>query len=239
MYSKNPLSRRNFLILAGAAGAGLAQGCSKSASKPESVRPVEYAGAAIELLERQHGVTRRALAVMSKIKDGINAQTDIQPETVRGAVEIVGSFMIDCHQLMEEKFVFPVFAASPNTSELIAVLRQQHAAAFRLIEILKPLSANFSPKDRENQRKTANMLHLLARMSQAHASWEDTALFPLLHSVVPATSYDRLSSDLQGAETEFLGQNGFDETLQTIARYENSLGIGNLASFTPQPEDLS
>jgi hemerythrin-like domain-containing protein len=239
MYSKNLLSRRNFLVLAGAAGAGLVQGCSKSKSGAESVRPVEYAGSAIEILERQHGLTRRALAVMTKIKNGINAQTDIQPEIIGGAVEVVSSFMINCHQLMEEKFVYPLFGPSQKTAELIAVLRQQHAAAFKMTELLKPLCAGFSPKDQESRRKTANMLHLLARMSQAHASWEDTALFPLLHSVIPAKSYDQLTSELQAAETEFLGRNGFEDTLQKVARYENSLGIGNLASFTPHPEDLS
>ena len=239
MYSKNLLSRRNFLILAGAAGAGLAEGCSKSGSAPETVRSVDYPGSAIELLERQHGVTRRALAVMNKIKDAINAQMDIPPETIGGVVEIVTSFMINCHQLMEEKFVFPAFGPSPKTADLIAVLRQQHAATLKLTDILKPLCANFSPKDQEVRRKTANMLHLMARMSQAHASWEDTALYPLLHSVIPAKAYEQLTFDLQGAETQFLGQRGFDETLQKIAGYEKSLGIGDLASFTPKPEELS
>ena len=240
MFSKNTLSRRNFLILAGAAGAGLVEGCSKSSRPVESVETMEYAATPIEILERQHGVNRRTMAVMEKIKDGINAQMDIAPEIIAGAVEIVGSFMINCHQLMEEKFVYPVFGPLPKTTGLISVLREQHAATLRITELLKPLCANFSQKDEETRRKTANMLHMMARMSQAHASWEDTALFPLLRTPsVTAKAHDQLTSELQRAETDFLGRNGFDETIQKIANFENSLGIGNLASFTPRPEDLS
>ena len=85
----------------------------------------------------QHGVNRRALAVMDKIKDGIDAQMDIPPEITGGAIAIIAAFMIDCHQLMEEKFVFPVFGASQKTADLIAVLREQHAAASKLTDILE------------------------------------------------------------------------------------------------------
>lgn len=234
MHSKNLLSRRNFFILAGAAGAGLMEGCSKS-PRPH----VEYSATAIEILERQHGLNRRALAILRKIKNGINAQMDISPEVAGGAVEIIRTFMIDAHQAMEEKYVFPVLGASQKTADLIAVLRGQHAAASQLTGILKPLCADFSQNDPANRRKAANMIHLLTYMSNAHESWEDTALFPRLRVDISEKSYDGLTSQLEAAETQFFGPSGFQETIQKIATLEQSLGIGNLASFTPQPEDLS
>lgn len=233
MFSKDLLSRRNFFALAGATGAGLLEGCSKSG------RPIEYTATAIEALEAHHGVTRRALAIMDKIKLGIDAQMDISPEIAGGAVSIIAAFMINCHQLLEEKFIYPVFVSSQKTAALIAVLREQHAAACKLTDILKPLCANFSQNDQESRRKMVNMIHLLTRMSLAHESWEDTALFPLLRVAVPGKSYDRLSSEFEQAQTQFLGRDGLNETIQKIASYENSLGMGDLASFTPKPEDLS
>ncbi|MDA8305629.1 MAG: hemerythrin domain-containing protein [Deltaproteobacteria bacterium] len=233
MFSKNLLSRRNFLVLAGASGAGLLEGCSKSR------RPVETTYTAIEILERQHGINRRALAILDTIKNEINAQMDISPEIAGGAVGVIETFMIKCHQLMEEKFVFPAFAGTQKTADLIAVLRKQHDAASKLTGILKPLCVNFSQNDEEKRRETVKMIHLLTRMSQAHESWEDTTLFPLLRVVDPGKSYARLSSEVQAAETNLIGRDGLDETLQKIASYENGLGIGNLASFTPTPEDLS
>lgn len=234
MFSKDLLSRRNFFVLAGATGVGLLAGCSKSVP-PRAAATFT----AIEALERQHGLTRRALAVMDKIRHGIDAQMDISPETAGGAVAIISDFMINCHQLMEEKFIFPVFAATKNTADLIAVLRQQHGAAFKLTDILKPLCAGLSQKDQENRRKTVNMIHLLTRMTLAHESWEDTALFPLLRVAVPGKSYEELSYEFEQAENQFLGQGGINRTLEKIAGFETILGMGNLGSFTPRPQDLS
>jgi len=52
-------------------------------------------------------------------------------------------------------------------------------------------------------------------------------------------AYTELSSGLQRIDAEFLGQNGFDETIRKLTDYENILGIGDLASFTPNAEELS
>ncbi len=233
MYSKEVLSRRKFFILAGASGAGLLEGCSRSA------KPAGSTYTAIETLGRQHAVTRRALAVMEKIKNSLNAQMVRSPEIAGGAVAIISEFMINYHQLMEEKYIFPAFASSQKTADLIATLRRQHGAAYRLTEILKPLCADLSKKDQENRRKAVNMIHLLTRMSLAHESWEDTALLPLLRVVAPGKAYEQLGYTLESAETQFLGPGGIEPTIQKIAGFENSLGIGNLDSFTPRPEDFS
>jgi hypothetical protein len=76
-------------------------------------------------------------------------------------------------------------------------------------------------------------------MYRAHADREDTALFPLLRGIMPPKAYADLSSACQKAESEFLGQNGFEETIRKLTDYENLLGIGDLATFTPRGEELS
>ncbi len=232
MFSKDFLSRRKFFVLAGATGASLLEGCSRSSRQTTS------ACTAIEALELQHGVTRRVLAVMENIKNGLNAQRDIAPEIAAGALGIVSDFMINCHQLMEEKFIFPVFASYTKTAELIGVLRQQHAVAYKLTDILKPLCLDIAKKDQENRRKAVNMIHLLTRMSFAHESWEDTALFPLLRVVAPGSAYEDLGSQFAREQNQFLGRDGIEPTLQKIARFEANLGIGNLDAFTPKAQDF-
>jgi hypothetical protein len=119
------------------------------------------------------------------------------------------------------------------------VLREQHAAAYKLTDILKPLCADISQKAQENRRKAVNMIHLLTRMSFAHESWEDTALFPLLSVVAPGKAYEELGLQFAREQNQFLGRDGIEQTIQKIAQYEGSLGIANLALFTPRPEDLS
>ena len=67
MFSKNPLSRRSFMALTGATGAGVLAGCSKPGQPPGD------AETAIEILARQHGVIYRAVAILEEIKGGMDA----------------------------------------------------------------------------------------------------------------------------------------------------------------------
>lgn len=233
MIPKNPLSRRNFMSLAGATGAVVMAGCSKpDQPKTDIITPVE-------ILARHHGAIYRAVAVLEEIRGGMNARMDLPPEMIGGTVEIIRTFVMDIHQQMEEKYIFPVFDAQGKMSGLVGVLREQHAAGARLIEILRGLCDGFSAKDLEKRRTMASAIHLLSRMCRAHAEWEDTALFPLLRSIVPPKSFAELSSVLYRTESELLGQNGFDEIIRKLNGYENILGIGDLASYTPRAEDLS
>jgi hypothetical protein len=56
---------------------------------------------------------------------------------------------------------------------------------------------------------------------------------------MPPKAYAELSTAFEKAEMEFLGQNGFDDTIRKLTEYENILGIGDLAAFTPHAEELN
>jgi hemerythrin-like domain-containing protein len=232
MFYKNQLSRRSFIALAGATGAGVLAGCSKPDKPPEDPTT------AIEILARQHGVICRAVAILEEIKGGMDAWMDLPPEVIGGTVEMVHLFVIAHHQQLEEKHVYPVFDVDKKVSGLVGVLREQHTAASQLIEILRGLCRGFSVKDLEKRRAMASAIHMFCRMYRAHAAREDTALFTLLRPMMTPKAYAELSSGILRAEAEFLGQNGFDETIRKLTDYENILGIGDLASFTPNPEEL-
>jgi len=198
------------------------------------------AGTAIEILARQHGVLRRAAAILEEIRGGMDARMDLPPEIIPGTVEIVRLFIVGHHQQMEESRIYSVFDAANNKmSGLTGVLREQHAAAARLTEILKGLCSGFSARDLEKRRTMGSTIHLFCRMYRAHVDREDTVLFPLLRRLMVPKAYAELSATFVKAEAEFLGQNGFDETIRKLTEYENILGIGDLSSFTPHAEELS
>jgi hemerythrin-like domain-containing protein len=233
MCFEKPLSRRGFIALAGVTGAGVLAACSQSAQSGDD------AGTAIEILARQHGVLYRAAAILEEIRGGMDARMDLPPEIIAGTVEIVRLFIVGHHQKLEEDRVYSVFTAANKMSGLIGVLREQHAAGSRLAEILKGLCAGFSARDLEKRRTMGSTIHLFCRMYRAHAYREDTGLFPHLRRSMPPKAYAELSAAFQKAEMEFLGQNGFDETIRKLTEYENILGIGDLASFTPHAEELN
>jgi len=233
MFFEKSLSRRGFIALAGAASAGVLAACSQSGQSRGD------AGTAIEILARQHGVLYRAVAILEEIRGGMDARMDLPPEIIAGTVEIVRLFIVKHHQQMEESRVYSVFDAANKMSGLIGVLREQHAAGAQLTEILKGLCPGFSARDLEKRRTMGSTIHQFCRMSRAHADREDTALFPLVRRLMPPKAYAELSMAFVKAEMEFLGQNGFDDTIRKLTEYENILGIGDLSSFTPHAEELS
>jgi hemerythrin-like domain-containing protein len=233
MFSKKPLSRRSFIALAGATGAGVLAGCSKPNQSDGDAETT------IEIVARQHGVLCRAVAILEEIRGGMDARMDLPPEIIGGTVEIVRRFIVDHHQQMEEKFIYPVFDAAGKMSALVGVLREQHAAGSQLVGILRGLYAEFSARDLEKRRTMESAIHQFSRMYRAHVEREDTALFPMLRRIMPAKAYVELSSAFRKAESDFIGQNGFEETIRKLTDYENILGIGDLATFTPRADELS
>jgi len=233
MSLEKSISRRSFMALAGVSGAGVLAACSQSSQSREDN------DTAIEILARQHGVLRRALAILEEIRGGMDARMDLPPEIVYGTVEIVRLFVVEHHQKLEESRIYSLFDSANKMSGLTRVLREQHAASSRLTEILKGLCSGFSAKDLEKRRTMGSAIHQFCRMNQAHVDREDTMLFPLLRRSMPPKAYDELNVALLKSETEFLGQNGYEETIRKLAGYENMLGIGDLSSFTPHAEELS
>lgn len=233
MSFEKSLTRRRFMLLAGSTGAGALAACSKYRESRANSDTV------IEVLAREHGVLYRSIAILEELRGGMDARMDLPPEIIGGTVEMVRLFMVAHHQQVEEKYIYPLFASASKLSGLIGVLREQHAASSRMTEILKGLSTGFSAKDLERRRTMESTIHQFCRMYRAHANWEDTMLFPVLRSMMPEKAYTELSTAVSKAQTEFLGRDGFSETILKLNGYENILGIGDIASFTPHLDELN
>ncbi len=231
MFFHNPISRRKFISLAGAAGAGLAAGGCSGGNRPE-------AGTAIELLGEQHGILRRAISILEEIKGGMDARMDLPPDIIVGTVEVVRRIVVDHHQKMEDKYIYPVLDSAKKMGGLVGVLREQHEAGAQMTEILGKLAADFSEKDLEKRRTMQNAIHRFSRMYRAHADREETLLFPALRQVVAPRALAKLNDAFSRDDLQLFGQNGFDEAVQKLAGLENALGIGDLAGFTPRMDEL-
>jgi hemerythrin-like domain-containing protein len=231
MNSIKPISRRGFLVLA---GAGIVAGCSSG-----PVTPQGEASTAIEILDRQHGLLERAIAILEEIRGGMDARMDLPPEIITETAGIIRRSGVDYHQKMEDKYIFPALDAAKKMGGLIGVLREQHEAGARLIEVIKGLSVGFSAKDLEKRRTMSSAIHHFSRMYRAHTDREETLIFPLVRQVTAPKAFTEMNAAFQKAEKELQGQDRFEETIQKISGYENTLGIGDLAAFTPRVDELS
>jgi hemerythrin-like domain-containing protein len=216
-------SRRN-LLFAGATAA-LAVTCKRGKSEEheeEEVTPSED-------LMREHGVLRRILYVYDEARDRLAAGGDIPLDALGNAAALMQRFVHDYHEKMEEQHVFPVFEHAQRLAKLTAVLRIQHTQGRALTAEVQKLVAG-----RVDEASRGQLVAALRRFTHtyaAHASREDTELFPELRGLVGADGYHELGEQLEEAEHETLGEDGFAGAVTAISAIERAFGVADLATL--------
>jgi hemerythrin-like domain-containing protein len=231
-------SRRIFLVAAGAVGAGaLLAACASAAAAPGKApgqKEAEEEVSPVEDLMREHGVLRRVLLVYEDVAGRAERQEPFPLEVLTSAAGIVRRFVEDYHEKLEEDFVFPRFERANKMVDLVTVLRQQHQAGRRVTDAIQGLSTPAAAQSTEGRPKLVTALRAFIRMYRPHSAREDTVLFPELRALVGAKEYDALGDKFEDKERALFGPKGFEGVVAEVAQLEKTLGIHDLASFTPQ-----
>jgi len=91
-----------------------------------------------------------------------------------------------------------------------------------------------SLKDSQSAGRLRDLLQHFVRMYEPHEAREDTVLFPALRSVVSKHEFAALGEDFEKKEHQLFGEEGFEKMVDRVATIEKSLGIYDLAQFTPK-----
>ena len=225
--------------LGGAAGAE--PGPPGKPAKPaghEPAKPAEGDDADIgpgEDLMREHGVLRRVLLVYGETCRALEAGTSVDVGAIQRCAKLIRGFVEDYHERQEEQFVFPRFERAGKLVELVRVLRAQHLAGRKTTDQVVGLATASTLADPARRRELRDRLLAFVRMYEPHAAREDTVLFPALHELVSPHEYDALCEDFERREHQLFGGDGFERAVAEVDAIERSLGIEDLARFTPRP----
>lgn len=195
--------------------------------KGEEVSPPED-------LMREHGVLRRVLLIYGDIQGRLIAEKEFPPEVLPAAAEIIQKFIEQYHEKLEEDYLFPRFRKAGKLVDLVEVLLEQHKAGRRLTEHIKKSAEPATLKDAPKRKDLAQMLHMFIRMYEPHSAREDTVLFPALRTIVSEKEFDSLGEEFEEKEEKLFGEGGFERIVGQVAELEKSLGIYELAQFTPK-----
>jgi hemerythrin-like domain-containing protein len=232
----NDLGRRRREFLAGVAGTGVVlmssagragEGAAAKKEKAEGIPPTED-------LMREHGILRRILLVYDEAARRLVTDDAVAIGVVASAAGIVRRFVEGYHEKLEEEFVLPKLEKAGKLVDLAKVIRLQHAAGRKLTEsILKGTKAGKSASA-EQRRAVVADVQSFGRMYAAHAAWEDTELFPLYREQFTEAELDKLGEKFEEQEHKLLGSGGFEGSLKEVGDLEKTLGIHDLAKFTPR-----
>nr|AMK59203.1 hypothetical protein pah_c004o028 [uncultured bacterium UPO45] len=187
-----------------------------------------------EDLMREHGVLDRLLLIYGEALVRLHNGKDFPPEVLAGGADLVRRFIEDYHEKLEEDYLFPRFEKAGKRVELVQVLRQQHQAGRRLTEAIKKRVTAAALKNADETKTLVESLHGFIRMYRPHAAREDTVLFPAFRSLVSSQEYDALGEEFEDKEHALFGEEGFAKVVDEVAQLEKTLGIYDLAQFTPQ-----
>jgi hemerythrin-like domain-containing protein len=183
---------------------------------------------------REHGVLKRVLLVYDEAIRRIDAKQDLPPEAVREGATIIRTFIEDYHEKLEEDHLFPRFEKAGQLTDLTKVLRAQHQAGRRVTDEVMQLATAQSLKQPQSATKLRDLLRQFNRMYAPHEAREDTVLFPALRRLVSKEEYAALGEDFEKKEHELFGEEGFEKMVDRVAAIEKTLGIYDLAQFTPK-----
>jgi hemerythrin-like domain-containing protein len=234
-------SRRGLLVTACfasaalvSAGMALVSGREPSAQKKQEHGAEKDEVAPPEDLMREHGVLNRVLLIYDETVRRLDAKQDVPPNAVRDAAAIVRSFIEDYHEKLEEDYLFPRFEKARRLADLTSVLRAQHQAGRRLTDQVTQLASLQALKDPARADTLKSTLRQFNRMYRPHEAREDTVLFPALRDIVSKQEFGALGEDFEKKEHQLFGEEGFEKIVDRVATIEKSLGIYDLAQFTPR-----
>jgi hemerythrin-like domain-containing protein len=186
-----------------------------------------------EDLMREHGVLDRVLLVYEAGLKKFDAKEDFDPAVLTSAAQIIRDFIENYHEQSEEQAVFPRFKKAGKQVALVDTLLAQHKAGRTVTETILQ-AAPGSRQDGDDRRRLVPAIRSFIAMYRPHAAREDTDLFPLLREIVSPHEYDAMAEDFERKEHKLFGGDGFEMMVHRVAGLEQSIGIGDLAQFTPR-----
>ena len=222
-------TRRQF-VTAGAAA--LLLGGSARADKKEEKDKDEDDVPPTEDLMREHGILRRVLLVYGEVLRRFDAHAEVPADALAHSATIIREFIEDYHEKDEEEFIFPRLEKAHRLTDLVATLRAQHQAGRKLTADVLKLGTAAGLKSDATRKPLGESLRKFIRMYEPHAAREDTVLFPAFRALVGKRELARLQDVFEDKE-KALPHGGFEKMVDEVARIEASLGIADLATFTP------
>jgi hemerythrin-like domain-containing protein len=220
--------KAGIIAFAGIATLNMVPGCKEKEEEGEGqeVSPPED-------LMQEHGLLNRVLLIYDTCRIHLIKKESFPMEAISNSAGIIRTFVEDYHEKQEENYLFPRFEKANQLTDLVQILRQQHQAGRTVTDHVAQLTKQATRTDSETQ-KLINLLTAFNTMYRPHEAREDTILFPAFRKIVSRHEYDSLGEEFEDNEHKLFGKGGFETMVSKVADIEKSLGIYELAQFTPK-----
>jgi hemerythrin-like domain-containing protein len=192
---------------------------------------------AVEDLMREHGILRRILLVYAESTTKVrNNPAAFNASALNKAAQLFRDFGEDYHEsMLEEAYIFPKVAKTGGpAASYVDILRKQHRRGRDITDYILGVTASGRVATADAE-PLARAFDTFVPMYQNHAAREDTILFPAWKAALSAEEFEELGDKFEDIEKAQFGSDGFEKAVREIGAVETSLGLADLAQFTPPP----
>lgn len=173
-------------------------------------------GKATGVLEREHQVIQRAVAVMAQIVEQLELKHSIDADILRELVRFMRDFGDRCHHGKEESYLFPLLETRgvPPTGCPLAALKGEHVKGRQSTDDLAAAAAVYIANQESGRLRLIEVLQGLITLYPAHIWKEEYLLFPMTGKVLSVEDDELLMQQITVAESGL----GFhaQETYETL-----------------------
>lgn len=222
------VSRRG--VLAGAAGLVVGGAAAEGGNFAAASGPTKQLTVGEDLMY-EHGVLKRVLLVYRAALDRIAADSPVPASAVHDSATVIHDYIEGFHEGLEEAYVFPPLHTGPLAATVDTLLIQHARGRTLTMRILDATSGTTTTSASRQMRAD---LAAFVRMYEPHEAREDTVVFPALREQLGAQRLRDLADSFAVQEARQFGPDAFARMVDKVAGIEQSLGIGDLATFTPR-----
>lgn len=186
-----------------------------------------------EDLMREHAVQSRLLLIYDECGRRLREQQDFPPEVLVDAARQAQKFIEDYHERQEEADVFPRFHAG-DWADLVNVLIQQHRAGRRMSQEIVRIASSRAFREQADRQRLEQLLREYARMYRPHMAREGSELFVALLNLLTPAEFAAMGQRFEQREEFLFGEGGYQRIVAHVGDMEKTLGIHDLAGFTPK-----
>jgi len=213
---------------AAAASTGWALSGSSAASPDPAIIPPD------DDLMREHGVLKRVLLCYREMTGRVQAGGPLDARDLHDAALVIHDYIEGFHEGLEEGYVFPRLVRAGRLTGTVTTLLVQHARGRVITQFLLREATTRGVASPAARARLATAMQAFDRMYEPHEAREDTVVFPAFRQIVPAGELADLGQHFADLEHQQFGRDEFAAMVARVAGLEQSLGIYDLAQFTPQ-----
>jgi hemerythrin-like domain-containing protein len=152
-----------------------------------------------EMLENEHRVIQKVVAVVATLADKLAEGIEIQVGSLRDIIEFMRIYADQYHHGKEEDLLFPALAKKgvPMRGCPVEGLMKEHLRGRALVKGLAEAADSYGKGDSAARKRLIDSLRGILELYPNHIWKEDFLLFPMANKVLSSEDQESLSKDFE------------------------------------------